>query len=158
MDADKLTTKAAEAVSAAVTRAAVDQAPTVEPVHLLLAVLALDDPTVHAMLEGASVAPAELRTRAERLAAGQPSVTGSGVAAPQPSRGFIGVLGVADAEAKRLGDTYIAVPHLFIGLAADRDTGALLPEVGPLRTAYEAIRGDKRVTSREAEALGDALK
>jgi len=42
MNTEKLTSKAAEAVSAAVTRAAVDQAASVEPVHLLLAVLALE--------------------------------------------------------------------------------------------------------------------
>src|SRR5439155_13339766 len=48
--------------------------------------------------------------------------------------------------------------HLLLGLAADRDTGALLPEIGPLRAAYEKVRGDKRVTSKSAETLGDALK
>jgi ATP-dependent Clp protease ATP-binding subunit ClpB len=157
MNADKLTTRAAEAVGAAFTRAITSSAGIVEPVHLLLAVLALDDPTVTSMLHATS-APADLTGRAERLAAGVPTVSGSGVAEPQPSRALLAVLAVAEQEANQLGDSYLAVPHLLLGLAADRDSGSLLPELGPLRSAYEQLRGDKRVTSKSAETLGDALK
>jgi ATP-dependent Clp protease ATP-binding subunit ClpB len=157
MNAEKLTTRAAEAVGAAFTRAVTSSAGTVEPVHLFLAVLALDDPTVASMLHAAS-APDDLVARAERLATGLPTVSGSGVAEPQPSRAFLTVLGVAENEANQLGDSYVAVPHLLLGLAADRDTGGLLPDLGPLRASYEQIRGDKRVTSKSAETLGDALK
>src|SRR3954468_12241459 len=155
MDANKLTTRASEAVSAAFTRATTSQAGSLEPVHLLLALLALGDPTVTTMLQQTG-APGDLTARAERLAAGQPSV--SGAAEIQPSPAFIRVLAYAEQEAEQLQDMFVAVPHLLLGLAADRDTGALLPEAGPLRAAYEQIRGDKRVTSKSAETVGDALK
>ncbi|MDX6286208.1 MAG: ATP-dependent Clp protease ATP-binding subunit ClpB [Frankiales bacterium] len=157
MNADKLTTRAGEAIGAAFTRATTSSAAGVEPVHLLLALLALDDPTVVSMLHE-TAAPPDLKAHAERLAAGLPTVTGDTVAEPQPSRAFLTVLSVAEQEARQLGDSYVAVPHLLLALAADRDTGALLPDVGPLRVAYEQLRGDKRVTSKSAETLGDALK
>src|SRR5207302_6001544 len=145
MDIEKLTTRATDAVSGAFARATTSSAGALEPVHLLLALLALDDPTVTAMLQHTG-APPDLMARAERLAAGQPKVSGGGEL--QPSRGFLQVLARADSDAQQLQDRYVAVPHLLLGLAGDRDTGALLPEVGPLRTAYEQIRGDKRVTSK----------
>jgi ATP-dependent Clp protease ATP-binding subunit ClpB len=157
MDADRLTTRATEAVAAAQTRAAVNSAGSIEPVHLLLAILALGDESISAMLNGAG-APADLTDRAERLAGGTPTVTGSGVGVPQPSRDLLAVLGRADDEARKLGDAFVALPHLLLGLAGDRTVGNLLPDVGPLRSAYESIRGDKRVTSKEAESTGDALK
>jgi ATP-dependent Clp protease ATP-binding subunit ClpB len=155
MNPDKLTTRATEAVTAAFTRATTSSAGSVEPVHLLLAVLAMGDPTVAAMLQQTG-ATGDLVARAERLAAGQPTV--SGAADLQPSPAFVRVLDRAEQDAQQLGDAFVTVPHLLLGLASDRDTGALLPEVGPLRAAYEQIRGDKRVTSKSAEALGDALK
>src|SRR4051794_14837310 len=155
MDANKLTTRASEAVSAAFTRATTSNAGSLEPVHLLLALLALGDATVNAMLQQTG-APSDLTARAERLAAGQPSVTGA--AEVQPSPAFIRVLAHAEQEAQQLQDMFVAVPHLLLGLAADRDTGALLPDVGSLRAAYEQVRGDKRVTSKSAESVGDALK
>jgi ATP-dependent Clp protease ATP-binding subunit ClpB len=67
-------------------------------------------------------------------------------------------LGRAEQEAARLEDQFVAVPHLLLGLAGDRDTGSLLPDHDALRAAYQQIRGDKRVTSKSAETLGDALK
>ena len=103
MDADRLTTRATEALSAAQTRATVAGAAAIEPVHLLLAILAMNDPTVQSLLS-ATGAPGDLTVRAERLAAGQPTVTGSTVAPPQPSRALIVVLSVADAEAQQQGD------------------------------------------------------
>jgi ATP-dependent Clp protease ATP-binding subunit ClpB len=130
MDVEKLTTRAAEAVGAAFTRATVDHAPTIEAAHLLVAVLAMDDATVQALLHETG-APADLKVRAERLVAGQPKVTGATTADPQPSRGFLATLAAAEAQAGELGDSYVAVPHLLLGLAADRDTGGLLPDVGP---------------------------
>ncbi|MDQ1689610.1 MAG: ATP-dependent Clp protease ATP-binding subunit ClpB [Frankiaceae bacterium] len=157
MNAERLTTRASHAVNAAFTRATVDGTAAVEPVHLLLALLASSDPTVTELLQQVGTAPGELTQRATRLAEGQPKVSGSTVATPQPSRAFVAALAVADQEATRLGDAYVGTAHLLLGLAADRDTGALLPEVGPLREAYEAIRGEERITSKDAEATGEAL-
>src|SRR4051795_5329329 len=155
MDANKLTTRASDAVSAAFTRATTSNAGSLEPVHLLLALLALGDATVNAMLQQTG-APGDLTARAERLLAGQPTV--SGAAEIQPSPAFIRVLAHAEQEAQQLQDQFVAVPHLLLGLAADRDTGALLPEVGPLRAAYGQGRGEERGPSHAAESVGDALK
>jgi ATP-dependent Clp protease ATP-binding subunit ClpB len=157
VDADRLTTRASEALAAAQTRAAVAQASAIEPVHLLLAILALGDDAVAATLRTAG-GPTDLAERAERLAAGAPTVSGSGVGVPQPSRDLLAAVGRADDEARRLGDSFVALPHLVLGLAGDRTVGSLLPDVGQMRTAYESVRGDKRVTSKAAESTGDALK
>src|SRR5438105_13474875 len=115
MDAERLTTRASQAVSAAFTRATVDGSASVEPVHLLLALLAADDLTCNELLQQVGTAPAELTQRASRLAEGQPKVSGSTVPAPQPSRGFVAVLAVADQEATKLGDSYVGTAHLLFG-------------------------------------------
>src|SRR3954451_12593226 len=126
MDPNKLTTRATEAISAAFTRATTSSAGAIEPVHLLIALLSLGDPTVTAMLHQTGV-PADLAARAERLVEGQPKVSGN--IELQPSQALLRVLAHAEQEATQLGDAFVAVPHLLLGLATDRDTGALLPEV-----------------------------
>ena len=113
MDAYKLTTKSQEALSDAVRRAATAGHPHVEPVHLLLALLAQSDGTAGALLEAAKADRARIRQQAEALFNRLPSATGATVAAPGLARpAFARAEPGAGDLAKELGDEYVSTEHL----------------------------------------------
>src|SRR4051794_20053557 len=117
MDAYKLTTKSQEALSDAVRRAATAGHPHVEPVHLLLALLAQSDGIAGALLEAAHADRSRIRQQAEALFTRLPSATGATVAAPGLARPAFTVLSRASEVAKELGDEFVSTEHLMVGLA-----------------------------------------
>ncbi len=119
LDADKLTTKSQEAMSAAVRRAAAAGNPQVEPVHLLLALLAQPDGTAAPLLEAVGVDPRAVRTSAESVATGLPRASGTTVAAPALAQSSLQAFTTAAERARELGDEYVSTEHLLVGLAAD---------------------------------------
>jgi ATP-dependent Clp protease ATP-binding subunit ClpB len=163
VDADKLTTKSQDALTTAVRRAAADGHPQVEPVHLLLALLAQQDGTTVPILDAAGAAPAIVKSRADELLARLPKAYGSTTAAPSVSRPVAKILDTAANEAERMGDDYVSTDHLLLALAVDgadvakllRDTGAT-PEA--LRKAIGQVRGGQRVSSQDPEGTFQALE
>ena len=167
MDANQLTTKSSEALSDAVRRAAAEGHPNVEPLHLLLALLAQPEGTATALLEAIGVAPAQVRAAAEAALDRLPSAAGSTVAAPTLSRSMLQVLNTATERAKERGDEYVSTEHLLVALAADGGTGptgaaTLLRGAGAtapaLLDAFEQVRGHSRVTSQDPEGTYQALE
>ncbi|MDQ1708902.1 MAG: ATP-dependent Clp protease ATP-binding subunit ClpB, partial [Frankiaceae bacterium] len=163
MDADRLTTKSQEAVSTAVRRAAADGSPQVEPVHLLLALLAQPDGITAPILRAAGADPEIVRGSAEQLLARSPKAFGATTAAPALSRGISRVLETAQARAAKLGDDYVSTEHLLLGLAADGgDVSGLLRDSGvtedALLKAIADVRGSARVTSQDPESTYQALE
>ena len=157
MDAERLTTKSQEAISAAVRRASAEGHPEVAPVHLLLALLDQGDGIAGPLLSAVGADPAQVRTRAEALLAAVPSASGSTVAAPQLSRALMAVMSVASHKATEVGDDYVSTEHLLVGLA---DSGgpvadllkahSALPKA--LVDAFAKVRGGmRRVTTRDPE-------
>ena len=159
---DKLTepfqTALAEAQSLAVGR----DCPAIEPAHLLAALLAGEGSAAPALLRqaGADLArlDRELRARLDAL----PRLTGDKGEA-QPSRDLLRLLNLAEREARRRKDEYVA-SELFL-LAALEDGGelaGLLRECGVdgerLRAAVEAARGGAPVDSPGAEDRRRALE
>ncbi|MDQ1711106.1 MAG: ATP-dependent Clp protease ATP-binding subunit ClpB [Frankiaceae bacterium] len=163
MDADKLTTKSQEALTTAVRRAAADGHPQVEPVHLLLALLAQADGTTVPILDAAGAAPGIVKGRADELLARLPKAYGSTTAAPSVSRQVAKALETAAGEAERMGDDYVSTDHLLLALAVDGgDVATLLRDAGAtpdaLRKAIEQVRGGQRVSSQDPEDTFQALE
>ena len=163
MDAGKLTTKTQEAFSTAVRRAAADGHPHVEPVHLLLALLAQSDGTTIPVLDAAGAQPGIVKARADELLARLPKAYGATTAAPSLARPVAKVLETAVAEAERMGDDYVSTDHLLVALAEEgADVAALLRDAGAtpdsLRKAVEQVRGGQRVTSADPEGTFQALE
>jgi ATP-dependent Clp protease ATP-binding subunit ClpB len=163
MASDKLTTKSQEALTDAVRRASGAGNPDVEPVHLLLALLAQDDGTPGPLLDAVGVDRVALRRAAEQLAGKLPSAMGSTVSAPQPSRPMLAVLNAAGTVARELTDEYVSTEHLLVGLArAGGDAADLLGQHGArdnaLLEALGKVRGNARVTSPEPEGTYQALE
>ncbi|MGW7449829.1 ATP-dependent chaperone ClpB [Streptomyces sp. NPDC054787] len=163
MDAE-LTNKSRDALNAATSRAVKDGHADLTPAHLLLALLAGEDnENVIDLLVACDADQAAVRADAERLLAALPSVTGSTVAPPQPTRELLAVLAEADERAGKLGDEYLSTEHLLIAIAAKGGpAGELLSAQGAtakkLLAAFENARGGRRVTSPDPEGQYKALE
>ncbi|MFJ3726896.1 ATP-dependent chaperone ClpB [Streptomyces sp. NPDC090045] len=163
MDAE-LTNKSRDALNAATGRAVKDGHADLTPAHLLLALLAGEDnENVTDLLAATDADQAEVRAGAERLLAALPSVTGSTVAPPQPTRDLLAVLAEADTRAGRLGDEYLSTEHLLIAIAAKGGAaGEVLSTQGAsakkLLAAFENARGGRRVTTPDPEGQYKALE
>ncbi|MFD0329552.1 ATP-dependent chaperone ClpB [Streptacidiphilus monticola] len=163
MDASKLTTKAQEALSAAIRQASGAGNPDVTPVHLLIALLEQPEGIARPLLEAVGADPARLRGQAERLANALPSAQGSTVAAPQLARQTVAVLNEAGARAAELDDQFVSTEHLMVGLAAEGGAAAdALRAEGAtakaLLDAFTDVRGSARVTSADPESTYKALE
>ncbi|MGZ9932331.1 ATP-dependent chaperone ClpB [Streptomyces sp. NC-S4] len=163
MDAE-LTNKSRDALNAATSRAVKDGHADLTPAHLLLALLAGEDnENVIDLLVATDADQAAVRAGAERLLAALPSVTGSTVAPPQPTRDLLAVLAEADAEAGKLGDDYLSTEHLLIAVAAKGGAaGEVLSNQGAtakkLLDAFQNARGGRRVTTPDPEGQYKALE
>ncbi|MCX5405732.1 ATP-dependent chaperone ClpB [Streptomyces sp. NBC_00335] len=163
MDAE-LTNRSRDALNAATTRAVKDGHADLTPAHLLLALLAGEDnENITDLLAATDADQAAVRAGADRLLAALPSVTGSTVAPPQPTRELLAVLAEADAQAGKLGDEYLSTEHLLIAVAAKGGAaGELLSAQGAtakkLLSAFENSRGGRRVTTPDPEGQYKALE
>jgi ATP-dependent Clp protease ATP-binding subunit ClpB len=158
-----LTTRSQQAVSAAVRSAAERGNPATEPAHLLAALLDETEGLTKPLLQAVGTDPAVVAKAAQALIDALPAASGSTVAAPQPSRRFLAVLGAAEREAKDRTDEYVSTEHLLVALAeAGGDVAGLLGQLGAtaasLRAALETVRGSTRVTSPDPESTFQALE
>ncbi|WP_262061308.1 ATP-dependent chaperone ClpB [Streptomyces sp. STR69] len=163
MDAE-LTNRSREAINAASSRAVTGGHADLTPAHLLLSLLAGEDnENITDLLAAVDADQAAVRSGAERVLASLPSVTGSTVAPPQPSRELLAVLADADERAKELGDEYLSTEHLLIGIAAKGGAaGDVLSQQGAsakkLLDAFQKSRGGRRVTTPDPEGQYKALE
>ncbi len=162
MDTEKLTTRSRDAVSAAVRTALTNGNPTAEPVHLLHALLLVPENTVAPLLSSIGVDPAVVDAAARGAITKLPSAQGSSVSQPAMSGGLARVLADAETRAQQLGDLFVATEHLLLALTAvQTDARKILTDLGAttdkLAKAFADSRGEKRVTSAEAEGAESAL-
>jgi len=150
----QLTTRAQEALSAAVRDAAASGHPHTEPAHLLRALTQQGESTTPALLEGAGSSTTAAAQAAERALAGLPSVSGSSVSAPGLSRTTTAALESARSLMAAMGDTFVSTDHLLLALAR---TGAFGLDAGAIEAAIPRLRGGRKVDSEHPEATFDAL-
>jgi len=159
----KFTTKSQEALSAAAMNASTAGNPTVEPAHLLKALLDQREGIAVALLRAVGVDPDVLSPKVSQAIRALPSSSGTSVAQAQLSRQALAVIQAAQHEAEGLGDSYISTEHLLLGLAVDGGpTGRLLQEAGAgrdaLASSLPSVRGDQRVTGPDPENTFQALE
>jgi ATP-dependent Clp protease ATP-binding subunit ClpB len=162
IDTEKLTTRSRDALSAALRTALTKGNPNAEPVHLLYALLLTPDNTIAPLLTAVGADAAVVSAAAHGAITKLPSAQGSSVTQPQLSGAMARVLADAQTRAAQLGDTFVATEHLLLGLSAvDGDAKKILTDLGvttaALTEAFNAARGDKRVTSAEDEGTESAL-
>ncbi|MBV9312656.1 MAG: ATP-dependent chaperone ClpB [Pseudonocardia sp.] len=163
MDSFNPTTKTQQAVSAAVAAATLAGNPDVGPSHLLGALLAQSDGVTVPLLEAVGADPGAIRTELTQLGNRLPSAAGATVSAPQLSREGLAPITAAQRLATEMGDEYVSVEHLLVGLAQTAGPVAdLLRRHGAtpdaLRDAFTQVRGRARVSSPDPEGTYQALE
>ncbi len=160
MDTDRLTTRSAEALRAALGAATSAGHPEVTPAHLLAALLGDPGGTSAPLLQAAGRDPAVVRDAAAGALARLPRTAGATSAAPATSRALLRVLDRAQREAGDRSDEYTSTEHLLLALARDGgpEVTALLPAPQDVEQAFTAIRGNRRVTTQDPESTYQALE
>ncbi|HEY1468242.1 MAG TPA: ATP-dependent chaperone ClpB [Candidatus Acidoferrum sp.] len=158
---DKMTVKAQEALQEAQEIAARHENQSVEPVHLLAALVEQQDGVVPPLLARLGIRPELIAQDIEREIARLPKV--QGFTQQNLSRALNDVLERSFKEATKFKDEYVSTEHLFLAIAGeDRDpAGKLLKKDGAsheaILQALAGVRGSQRVTSQNPEATYEAL-
>lgn len=161
--ADKFTTRSREAIEAAQLSATTAGNTNTEPVHLLVALLRQEEGTARNLVAKAGVDAARLTSQAEAAMNALPRASGTTVQQPSASAALTRVLASALDLAAGMKDDYVATEHLLIAIAGTESpaqrilTDAGLTEKG-LREGLTAVRGNRRVTSEDAESTYEALE
>jgi len=162
MKFDNLTIKSQEALSEAQSLASSRGHSTIEPAHLLRALLAQPEGSTIPVLQKLGVPLEPLQQNMEQLLETLPKVTGG--AQPQLSNATAGTLEAAFKQAEALKDEYVSTEHLLLALAEnERDpVGRALREAGAspeaILKALASVRGGARVTDQDPESKYQALE
>jgi len=161
--ADKFTTRSREVIEAAQVAATTAGNTATEPTHLLLALMRQQDGTARTLIGKAGVDANLLTARIEALAKSLPSASGTTVQQPAASASLTRVLASALDLAASMKDDYVATEHLLIAVATVESPAAtVLREAGltadGLREGLVGVRGNRRVTSEDAESTYEALE
>ena len=162
MRQDKITTKLQEALSDAQSLAVGNDNQYIEPVHLLTALLNQDDGGARSLLARAGVNAGGLTNALKSALERLPKVSGTG-GETQIGRELMAVLNLADKEAQKRGDQFIASEMVLVALTEDKsEAGKLAREAGLSRksidSAIDAVRGGQAVNSQDADGQREALK
>ncbi len=158
---EKFTTKLQEALAEAQSAALGQDHQYIEPQHLLLALLNQQDGGVAGLLSKAGGNPNSLKKSLGEAIARLPKVEGT-PGEVMISRDLAQLLNVADKEAQKRGDQYIASELFLLACAGDKgDTGRILKSAGitknALEKAVEEVRGGENVSSQSDESQRQAL-
>ncbi len=162
MRTDKLTTRFQQALADAQSLAVGRDHPAIEPLHLMQALLNLDDGAAQSLLGQAGANTDLLRTRLTQALEALPKL-GSNTGEISISAELNRLLNLCDKLAQQRKDQFIS-SELFM-LAAVEDKGALgklLRDAGtkkdPLERAVESMRGGQKTDSAGAEEQRQALE
>ena len=162
MRLDKLAVTAQEAFQASMGVAGDAQSSTIEPIHLLKAMLDVSENNLSAIIKRIGADPAQLSRNVDDAIAAMPKASGSSMPMAMPSNNLIKVIDNAVKAAERMGDSYATTEHLLIALAQDKgEAGRVLNGLGitgkTVEEAYSSLRGSTRVTDQQSKPELDAL-
>ncbi|WP_018410037.1 ATP-dependent chaperone ClpB [Methyloversatilis thermotolerans] len=159
---DKLTTKFQQALADAQSLAVGRDHQYIEPAHLMLALLNQDDGATASLLQRAGVNVPPLKKSLDEALSRIATVEGHG-GEVQMGRDLNNLLNLADREAQKRGDQFIASEMFLLAATGDKgELGRVLKQAGveraALEKAIEQVRGGSSVGSAEAEGAREALK
>ena len=161
MDLNKFTQKAQQAVLNAQQLAHDYSHQTIEPAHLLLALLNQPDSTVPVVITQIAGSVDVLQEEIRKELTSRPKVYGGSSGEAGLSCPAADVLDAAERYAKGMGDEYTSTEHILLGLT-DSPEGKTLANFGVTKDAVlkalRDIRGNQSVTSQNPEDTYQALE
>jgi ATP-dependent Clp protease ATP-binding subunit ClpB len=160
---DKLTVKSSEAMQQAIAQATELGNPELQPVHLLLTLIADRDGVIPPVLEKIGVPLERLESDLHAIEEKLPRVSGDS-GQPGLSKTLNKAVEQAFREAANFKDEYVSTEHLLLGLAQQKGDPAMdaLLLVGAtheaILRALTAVRGSQRVTDQNPEGKFQALE
>ncbi|UDY23190.1 ATP-dependent chaperone ClpB [Nocardioides sp. Kera G14] len=160
---DKFTNRSREAIEAAQLAATTAGNSTIEPIHLLVALLLQEDGTAASLVAKAGVDPSVLVKAAAADRDTLTKVSGATAQAPSASGALTRVLASSIELAGSMKDEFVTTEHLLIALATiESSARKVLNSEGlthdNLTIALTQTRGNRRVTSADAESSFEALE
>ena len=160
MDMNQMTERLREALTSAQQEGIRRQQQTVEPEHVLWALLTQEKGLAASLLEKCGVSVEMARARVAEAMDRLPRVTG----AMEANKVYVSpalqeTLVEAFDRAKKMGDAYVSIEHVLLAMARRMK---LLRDLGlgedNLLSALKEVRGNQRITSENPEESYEALK
>ena len=162
MNINKFTQKSTEALNNCEKLAYEYGNQEVDEEHLLYSLLTIEDSLIAKLIEKMEIHLPSFIERAKKALEQKTKVSGD--VQLIISQSLNKVLVSAEDEAKKMGDEYVSVEHIFLTLIAYPNNAikAIFKEYGITRerflTALQSVRGNQQVTSDNPEATYDTLK
>lgn len=158
---EKMTIKTQEALAAAQELASKERHPSLEPEHLLAALLEQEGGLVPALVQKIGVTPSTLQGKLSHLLKKLPQASGM-TAQLSLSPSLARLFDASQKEADSLKDSFVSTEHLLLALLESKgDAGQLLKENGITRDALLAAlkeaRGGESVTDQNPEEKYQSL-
>jgi ATP-dependent Clp protease ATP-binding subunit ClpB len=159
MNLNNLTIKSQEALQQAMQIAAEQGQQAIEPGHLLKGILQSDEDVTAYLFKKMGINFNIVKQALDSIVSNYPKTSGG---SPYWSRPTTESLQKANAFAKEMGDEYVSLEHLMMGVLAVKDNvSQLLKDSGmtekALRTAIAELRKGNKVVSSSAENAYNAL-
>ena len=160
MNIQKFTQKSMEAVEGCQKLAYEYGHQEIEQEHLLYSLLTIEDSLIYKLIEKMEINAPHFLNRVEQALQKRPKVQGGEL---HVGADLNKVLICAEDEAKRLGDEYVSVEHLFLSMIQypNKEMKDIFNEYGITRErflqALSTVRGNQRVVSDNPEATYDTL-
>ncbi len=163
IDFNKFTVKAQETIQNAIEIAQNYNNPTIEPEHILAAMIQDPDNLAVSVIQKSGGNISTVKIKLSELMEKLPKVTGTSTSMPQLSQVTSKILDKAADESRSMKDEYISTEHILIALAdSSTPSSQLLKNNGITKNiilaALKDIRGNQRVTSQNPEETYQALK
>ncbi|MBQ9079965.1 MAG: ATP-dependent chaperone ClpB [Clostridia bacterium] len=161
MNTQKLTQKSIEAINRAQSIATDNGNRQLEQAHLLAALVEQDGGIARELIKKCGADPVALGERLMSVISNYPKVSGDG--GMYLSQSADKALNEAEKLAERMGDEYISVEHILMGIVecADKDIKQLLKDFSldknQLLSSLKELRGNRRVTGDNPEDTFNAL-
>ncbi len=160
MDAEKFTKKSLEVIENCEKLAYEYNNQEIDQEHLLYSLISVEDSLIAKLLLDMQINVDSFSKECEKLVAYRPKVSGGKLFTSQD---FSKALIQAEKEARQMGDEYVSVEHMFLGILEkmNKAVKGLVMGYGINRNKFlqvlAKVRGNKKVTSDNPESTYDAL-
>ncbi len=166
MNTNKLTEKTIEVIQKARSLASENGNPQIEQEHILSALLKYDGSLIAQLIEKMGKDQKAVSTDADMAVSKLPKVSGGAREMDRMyiSQGCDAALNEAENQAARMGDEYVSVEHVFLGLLekAEGEVKSIFSRYNitaqDFLVALKGVRGNARVTGDNPEDTYDVLK